>query len=153
MNPGIIYPLECNPNCWVCKPAYLVPIPSQDKLGGLWQNGGDDGGGAPISLDGVASSWIVGASAFIIFPLLNTTEKPACKNTIVGYHPVGVPTCLCKQEVGKLSQNAAQLCAQANNPIFVTSALLGVTCIVCAGEVYDFVNLLCHLSKCCFKWF
>jgi len=22
-----------------CKPAYLVPVPSQDKLGGLWQEG------------------------------------------------------------------------------------------------------------------
>jgi len=34
----------------VCKPAYLVPIPSQDKLGGLCQ----EGHLAPISLDGVA---------------------------------------------------------------------------------------------------
>ena len=34
---------------------------------------------------------------------------------IVGYHPVGTPTCLRKQEVGKPSQNAAQLelCAKA----------------------------------------
>jgi len=24
---------------WVCKPAYLVPVPSQDKLGGLQQEG------------------------------------------------------------------------------------------------------------------
>ena len=31
------------------------------------------------------------------------------KSTIVGYHP----TCLCKQEVGKPSQNAAQPCAKA----------------------------------------
>jgi len=27
------------PNHWVCKPAYLVPVPSQDKLGGLYQEG------------------------------------------------------------------------------------------------------------------
>jgi len=27
--------------------------------------------------------------------------------------PVGVPKCLCKQEMGKPSQNAAQLCARA----------------------------------------
>ena len=35
------------PSHRVCKPAYLVPVPSQDKL---W----DGRDGAPISLDGVA---------------------------------------------------------------------------------------------------
>ena len=35
------------------------------------------------------------------------------KSTIIGYHPVGAPTCLHKQ-VGKASQNAAQLCAKAH---------------------------------------
>jgi len=35
------------------------------------------------------------------------------KSTIIGYHPVGAPTCLCKQEVGKPSQNAAKPCAKA----------------------------------------
>jgi len=34
--------------------------------------------------------------------------QPACKKTTFGYHPVGAPTCLRKQEVGKPSQNAAQ---------------------------------------------
>jgi len=82
---------------------------------GIWRkNGGDDGGGALISLDGVASSRIVGTSAFIIFPLHHKTQKMACKNMIVGYHLVGSATCLHKQEVGRLSQNAAQLCAKAN---------------------------------------
>jgi len=37
----------------------------------------------------------------------------AGKSTIIGYHPVGAPTCLRKQEVGKPSQNAAQPCAKA----------------------------------------
>jgi len=36
------------------------------------------------------------------------------KSTIIGYHPVGAPTCLRKLEVGKPSQNAAQLCAKAH---------------------------------------
>jgi len=27
------------PSHWVCKPAYLVPLSSQDKLGGLLQEG------------------------------------------------------------------------------------------------------------------
>jgi len=27
------------PSHWVCKPAYLVPVPSLDKVGGLWQEG------------------------------------------------------------------------------------------------------------------
>ena len=30
----------------------------------------------------------------------------ASKVTVAGYHPVGTPTCLRKQDVGKLSQNA-----------------------------------------------
>jgi len=35
----IIYPtpLGMQPSHWVCKPACLVPVPSQDKLGGLCQ--------------------------------------------------------------------------------------------------------------------
>ena len=51
----------------VCNPAYLVPVPSQDKLGRLQQEGypvknwGDDGGGGIDGLDGVASSLIVNA--------------------------------------------------------------------------------------------
>jgi len=32
---------------------------------------------------------------------------------IVGYHPVGSPHAYAKQEVGKPSQNVAQLCAKA----------------------------------------
>jgi len=35
------------------------------------------------------------------------------KSTIIWYHPVSVPTCLHKREVGKPSQNAAQPCAKA----------------------------------------
>ena len=27
------------PHHWVCKPAYLVPVASQDKVGGLRQEG------------------------------------------------------------------------------------------------------------------
>jgi len=48
-----------------------VPVPSQDKLGGLRQerhlasNWGNDGGGGIDGLDGVASSQIVGALASI----------------------------------------------------------------------------------------
>jgi len=56
--------------------------------------------GAPISLDRVVSSQIIGASAFVIFFLHHKTQKMACKNTIVGYNPMGTPTCLHKQEVG-----------------------------------------------------
>jgi len=36
---------------------------------------------------------------------------------LVGYHPVSAPTCLCKQEVRKSSQDAAQLCARAQGCI------------------------------------
>jgi len=68
---------------------------------------------APISLDGVVFSQIVGVSAFVIFPLHQKTRKMACKNTIVEYHPMGAPTYLRKEEVGKPNQNATQLCAKA----------------------------------------
>ena len=37
----------------------------------------------------------------------------ACNN-IFGFNPVGAPTCLCKQEVGKSSLNAAQPDAKAD---------------------------------------
>jgi len=42
------------------------------------------------------------------------TRKPRRwrADAIVGYHPVGAPTCLHKQEVGKPNQNAVQLCAR-----------------------------------------
>jgi len=58
--------------CVVCNPAYLVPVPSQDKLGGLRQEGhprkiADDGGGGIDGPDGVTSSRIVGAVASVTF--------------------------------------------------------------------------------------
>jgi len=37
------------------------------------------------------------------------------KDTIFEYHSVGTPTCLCKHEVGKPSQNAAQPCARVHD--------------------------------------
>jgi len=67
-------------NHWVCNAAYLVPLPSQYKLGGLLQEGiwskndGDDGDGAPI----VQMEWHVGVSASVIFPLHHKTQKMAC---------------------------------------------------------------------------
>ena len=52
-----------------------MPVPSQDKLGGLHDKKGhsawkwrDDGDGGTDSPDGVASRWIVSASASVIFP-------------------------------------------------------------------------------------
>jgi len=61
----------------------------------------------PISLHGVASSQMVGVSAFVIFPLHHKTQKTGCKNMLVEYHPMVTPICLHKQEVGKPSQNTA----------------------------------------------
>jgi len=43
--------------------------------------------GAPICLDGVACSQIVAVSVFVIFPFQQKTQKMACKNTILVYHP------------------------------------------------------------------
>jgi len=31
--------MNIKPSHWVCKPAYMMPVPSQDKLGGLCQEG------------------------------------------------------------------------------------------------------------------
>jgi len=96
-----------------------VPVPSQDKLGGLRQDcpgrasgvkWGDYGGGGVVSLDVVAPTRTVGSSASIIFPCSTKIQKIfmlAC-NDIFGFNPVGAPTCQCKQELGKPSLNAAQ---------------------------------------------
>ena len=58
---------------------------------------------------------IVGASACVIFILLQKILKMAYKDMTFGYHCVGAPTCLHKQEVGKPSWNAAQPCARAQS--------------------------------------
>jgi len=69
------------PSHWICKPAYLVPVPSQDKLGGLRQEGhpvqklGDDGGGSLVSPDGVTPSWIVGVSVSDISACTITSRR------------------------------------------------------------------------------
>jgi len=34
---GLVCLLYGKPSHWVCKPAYLVPVPNQDRLGGLRQ--------------------------------------------------------------------------------------------------------------------
>jgi len=64
---------------WVCKPAHLVLVPSQDKVGGLRQEGypvkkwGTDAGGSMISPDGVAPSLMVG----VCVPLLSLLSSLA----------------------------------------------------------------------------
>ena len=63
------------PGMQACKPAYLVPVPSQDKLGGLcqrWQRWGHQ-----YSLDGVAVIRIVDVSACVIFILHRKIQKMA----------------------------------------------------------------------------
>jgi len=55
----LLFYIQLQPSHGVCKPAYLVPVPSQDKLGGLCQkgdpvyNGGMAEVGVPVSQDGV----------------------------------------------------------------------------------------------------
>ena len=58
---------------------------SGDKMVGMAEVG------APISLDEWQSVRIVGASACVIFKLLQEIQKMANKDTIFGYHPVGAP--------------------------------------------------------------
>jgi len=83
------------------QPGYLVPVPSQGKLGGLRQEQhlaqkwGDDGGGSLISLDGLAPSWIVGVYASVIFPC---TIKSRRRFLLAPAHP-GTPEKGCKMVV------------------------------------------------------
>jgi len=50
-------------------------------------------------------------------PAPQNPEKMMARNNIVGYHPVGDPTRLRKQEVGKPSLNAAQPHAKAEGSV------------------------------------
>ena len=54
-----------------------------------------------------------GAFASIITPSSTKKSRMMANNNDSGYHPVGAPTCLRKQEVGKPSLNAAQPYAKA----------------------------------------
>ena len=59
---------------WVCKPAYLVPVRSQEKLGGCVRegiprkNGGMAEMEAPINLDGVAAN----PDCWVCLPVLSS---------------------------------------------------------------------------------
>ena len=69
--------------------------------------------GVPNSQDGVAvhpDSWCVRLCLSSLCS--NKIQKMANNDMTFGYHPVGAPTCVRKQEVGKLSLNAAQPCAR-----------------------------------------
>jgi len=76
--------------------------------------------GAPISQDGVQSIRTVGAPACDIFSLL---RKMANKDMTFEYHPMGAPTCLCKQEAEEPSGNAAQPCARAQAQGYINDDL------------------------------
>jgi len=58
-----------------------MPVPSQDKVGGLQQEGRpaqkwvDDGGGSLISPDGVAPIRMVGMSASALYPCTTKSRR------------------------------------------------------------------------------
>ena len=54
---------------------------------------------APISLDGVVVylDFLCISLCYLQFILHQKIHKMANKDTMFGYHPVGAPTCLCKQ--------------------------------------------------------
>ena len=71
---------------------------------------GGYGGEVAVSSVGVAPTWTVGSSASIFF-LCSTKPRrffTMAYNNDIGLDPVGDPTCLRKQKVGKPSRNAAQ---------------------------------------------
>jgi len=73
--------LGMQPSHCICKPAYLVLVAIQDKLGRLWQEGhpaqkwGDNGGGSLISPDGLVPIHIVAVSASCYLPLHYKLQK------------------------------------------------------------------------------
>jgi len=80
----IIHPFSVYLSHRVCKPAYLVPVPSQDKLEGLCKEGhpaykwwGWQRWGHQLVWMGWQSIQIVGASACVIFSLLQKIQKMA----------------------------------------------------------------------------
>jgi len=67
---------------------------------------GDYGGGVAVSSVGVVPTWTVGASASTFF-LCSTKPRRffmMAYNNDIGLDPVGDPTCLCKEKVGKPSR-------------------------------------------------
>ena len=76
------YKVKCmQPSHGVCKPAYLVPVPSQTNWEGCvrkgirHENGGTVEVGAPISLDGVAVHPDCCCVCCVIFILLQKIQK------------------------------------------------------------------------------
>jgi len=73
----VVWSSQLKASHWVCKPAYLVPVPRQDKLGvaagrASGVNIGMMADGLLISQDGVAPSQLsLSLSAFVIFPCAN----------------------------------------------------------------------------------
>ena len=99
--------------------------------------------GVPVSQKGVSvhpDCW-VGASACVIFILLQKNQKMANKDMTCGYHPVGAPTCQRKQEVGKPSWNAAQPHARAQG------------CVNDDCHECGFSPLIFHVSVCGLTFF
>jgi len=90
-------------NCYIS--ATVWPILTINWKGcakkGFWhKNGGNCRGGHQLIRMGWQSIWTVGASACVIFILLQKIQKMAKKDMTFGYHAVGAPTCLRKQEGG-----------------------------------------------------
>ena len=80
---------------------------------------GGYGGGVAVSSVGVAPTWTVGASASIFFLCSTKTEDfMMAYNYDIELDPVGDPTCLRKQEMGKPSRNAAQPYAKAEGCVY-----------------------------------
>ena len=78
------------------------------------------GGGVAVSSVGVAPTCTVGASASIFF-LCSTKPRRIfmmAYNSDIGLDPVGDPTCLRKQKVGKPSRNATQPYAKAEGCVY-----------------------------------
>ena len=82
---------------------------------GIWpvKNMGSWGCGGVVSPDGVAPTRTAGASIITPASTKKSRRMMAYNNIDFGFNPVGAPTCLRKQEVGKPSLNAAQPYAKA----------------------------------------
>jgi len=154
------------PRHWVCKPEYLVPVPSQDKVGGWRQEGHlaykwtDDGGGSLVSPDGVVPSRMVGVSASLIFPC---TIKSRRRFLLAPAHPVSpwkraikwLCVCVCVKIYVYLQefchQNSAFLCVfwtrrKLQRLMYDNCGVWEIACFVICCFVND-CGLLC--VDCC----
>jgi len=68
------------------------------------------------------------------------------QNMIVGYHPMGTPTCLCKQEVGKLRSRGLEPAVGLHPALWMVDHTSSTTCHYLPG-FYTGTKLYCLVTE------